>query len=142
VAKTALRKLATIALAGHEDGSGGYDQVGIALVTDTEMRLLNRTYRRLDRTTDVLSFDLRAAMSPGEPRSGEIVISTDRVVAQARRYRVTPSRELARLLVHGILHLCGHDHQEPKERARMRAAERAALAAVAKVTPALVVRQA
>jgi len=139
VARAALKKVATIALAGHEDGTGGYDQVGIALVTDLEMRRLNRTYRRIDRTTDVLSFDLRAVRSPGEPRSGEIVISTDRVLAQARRYRTTPARELARLLVHGILHLRGHDHQLPAERARMRALEQVVLGDAARVTPALVV---
>jgi rRNA maturation RNase YbeY len=143
VTSRALKKLATIALAEHEDGAGDYDLVGIALVTDAEMRTLNRAYRRLDRTTDVLSFDLRAVQSPGEPRSGEIVISTDRVVVQARRYRTTPERELARLLVHGVLHLCGHDHQRPAERARMRARERAALSAAlaARVTPALIARR-
>ena len=136
VAKAALRKLATIALAGHEAG-GGYELVGIALVTDREMRQLNAAYRRIDRTTDVLSFDLRPVRSPGEPRSGEIVISTDRVLVQARRYRVTPARELARLLVHGLLHLAGHDHMAAGERARMRAAERTVLARAAGTIPAL-----
>lgn len=137
VATAALRKLATIALAGH-DADGGYELVGIALVTDVEMRKLNAAYRRMDRTTDVLSFDLRPVRSPGEPLSGEIVISTDRVLVQARRYRVTPARELARLLVHGMLHLAGHDHQAAGERARMRAAERAALAAGARTIPGLI----
>jgi len=114
--------------------------VGIALVTDVEMRRLNSAYRRIDRTTDVLSFDLRPVRSPGEPLAGEIVISTDRVVVQARRYRVTPARELARLLVHGLLHLQGHDHQAAGERARMRAAERVALAAGAVTIPGLIAR--
>jgi rRNA maturation RNase YbeY len=132
--------VATIALAGHEDGAGDYDQIGIALVTDAEMRLLNRTYRQIDRTTDVLSFDLREVRGPGEPRSGEIVISTDRLLAQARRYRATPAQEFARLLIHGLLHLCGHDHQAPGERARMRARERAALHTAARVTPGLIRR--
>ena len=137
VATAALRKLATIALAGHDAGDGGYEQVGIALVTDVEMRRLNAAYRRIDRTTDVLSFDLRPVRSPGEPLAGEIVISTDRVVIQARRYRVTQAHELARLLVHGLLHLSGHDHQAAGERARMRTAERAALKAAARTIPGL-----
>jgi len=140
VAKAALRKLATIALAGHDAVDGGYEQVGIALVTDAEMRRLNAAYRRIDRTTDVLSFDLRPVRSPGEPLAGEIVISTDRVVVQSRRYRVTQAHELARLLVHGLLHLAGHDHQAAGERARMRAAERGALQAAAGAIPGLLAR--
>jgi ssRNA-specific RNase YbeY (16S rRNA maturation enzyme) len=49
---------------------------------------------------------------------------------QARRYRVTPGAELARLVAHGTLHLCGHDHARPAERRRMRARETAVLRAV------------
>jgi rRNA maturation RNase YbeY len=140
VATDALQAVAKIALAAPEAGAnhasgvsdasddvGDYQVVGIALVGDAEMRQLNRAHRRLDRTTDVLSFDLRGARGPGEPRAGEIVISTDRVLAQARRYRVPPAEELARLLIHGILHLRGHDHHEREERRRMRALERAAM---------------
>lgn len=95
------------------------------------MRELNRTYRGLDRSTDVLSFDLRGARAAREPHAGEILISTDRVLAQARRYRGTPARELARVLIHGLLHLQGFDHRKMAERRRMRAVERRLMAAVA-----------
>ena len=145
----ALRTVAKIGLAapeaatahasGADDGAGDYQVVGIALVNDAEMRKLNAAHRRLDRTTDVLSFDLRAARGPGEPRAGEVVISTDRVLAQARRYRVTPGEELARLLIHGMLHLRGHDHQEREERRVMRALEREAMAEARSAVARLIV---
>jgi probable rRNA maturation factor len=61
--------------------------------------------------------------------SGDLVISLDRVRAQARRYRVSEGRELARLVVHGALHLAGHDHARARERDVMRAQERRALRA-------------
>lgn len=102
------------------------------------MRRLNHTFRGLDRTTDVLSFDLRAARIPGEPRSGEVVIAAERVLVQARRYRHAPARELARLVVHGLLHLRGFDHQRTGDRRRMRAVEHAILGRSAAVIDRLV----
>jgi probable rRNA maturation factor len=136
VAKSALRTIARVALEAHEPSERvgtfeGYDEIGITLLDDAAMRGLNRAFRGLGRTTDVLAFDLRSSRSPGEPRSGEVVISTDRVLAQAPRYRVTPARELARLAVHGLLHLRGFDHHRLGERRRMRAAERRLLIALA-----------
>lgn len=142
VSRSALRRIVLIALAGSEPASPaargasaarqagadrGYDAVSLVLVDDQVMRGLNRVFRGLDRTTDVLSFDLRPARAPGEPRMGEVVIAAERVLVQARRYRHTPARELARLAVHGLLHLRGFDHQRPGDRRRMRAAERAIL---------------
>lgn len=127
VVKSALKTIARVALTVEDPGSrsavggGGFDEIGISLVTDGIMRELNETHRRLDRTTDVLSFDLGRMTSGG--RIGEVLISTDRVLVQARRYRVTPARELARLLVHGLLHLRGFDHQRTAERRCMRAVE-------------------
>jgi probable rRNA maturation factor len=147
VARNALRTIARATLAGDDRGApggrrgSGYDEIGITLLGDEAMRELNRAFRGLDRTTDVLAFDLRAggAMSaPGEPRCGEVVISTDRVLVQARRYRVTAGRELARLAVHGLLHLQGFDHQRAGERRRMRAAERCLLAGIAPAIARLV----
>ncbi len=60
---------------------------------------------------------------------GDIVVSLERVAAQAKRYRVTPGRELARLAIHGALHLAGLDHHAAAERAEMRRCEARALRA-------------
>jgi probable rRNA maturation factor len=103
----------------------GTGEIAILLADDAFLRALNRAWRGIDRATDVLSFPYA---DPAEARvEGDLAISMERVFAQAVRYRVTPGRELARLLVHGTLHLAGHDHHAPAERRRMRACEQSAL---------------
>jgi len=104
-------------------------ELSILLVDDAAMRLLNREWRGLDRTTDVLSFAQREGQGPGDrpPTSllGDVVVSLDAARRQSRRFGHPLERELARLLVHGILHLVGHDHVRGEKRAReMRHEER------------------
>lgn len=89
--------------------------LSLLLTDDAEMRALNREWRNLDRTTDVLSFE------GDEEHLGDVVISLDQAERQAARFKVSLNEELARLLVHGILHLLGHDHKEPAERRAMNA---------------------
>lgn len=102
-------------------------EVTVVLTDDAQLRELNRQYRKMDRTTDVLSF----GYSEGERRiEGDLVISMDRVRVQAGRYRVTRGRELARLVVHGALHLAGYDHHAAEERRVMRRAEADVMRAV------------
>jgi probable rRNA maturation factor len=115
VALSALAR-AALALEGRRAG-----EVAIVLAGDAELRDLNRRWRGLDRATDVLSFGYDDGQ--GEVVDGDIVVSIDRVRAQARRYRVTAGRELARLVVHGGLHLAGLEHGSAAERRRMRARE-------------------
>lgn len=103
--------------------------VSVVFGDDALLRTLNARYRGIDRATDVLSFTW-ADDGPGAPRralEGELVLSTARIAAQARRYRHSPGAELLRLVTHGLLHLCGHDHVKAGERRVMRAAERRAL---------------
>jgi probable rRNA maturation factor len=111
---------ATLAIVGLEPG-----EIAVVLTDDATSRALNRRWRSIDRATDVLSFDY--GTQAGRV-SGDLVISLDRLRAQARRYRTGEARELARLVVHGALHLAGHDHHRAGERRTMRALERRALA--------------
>lgn len=98
------------------------DEVSVVIGDDELLRSLNARFRRKDQPTDVLSFP---GETPGPYRHlGEVVISVDRAVAQAPRYEHEVADELARLLVHGLLHLLGYDHHSPAEGRRMRAAER------------------
>lgn len=99
--------------------------VSLLVVDDPRMRELNRRWRRIDRATDVLSFP--AGPSP-EDLLGDVVISLPRAREQAGRFGVPLTRELRRLLVHGILHLLGYDHKGAAERRRMRALEEELLA--------------
>ena len=98
---------------------GRDERLSLSLVTDREMRALNRAWRGKDRPTDVLSFPLdeRGAL-------GDVVISLDTARRQAREGGWPLSRELRRLLAHGILHCRGHDHERRADARRMAQAER------------------
>lgn len=129
---TPLAALVRAALAGEGRRPG---ELGIVLTGDAPVRELNRRWRGLDRATDVLSFCYDDP--PGAVVNGDLIVSMDRVIAQAKRYRVTRGRELARLLVHGALHLAGLDHKSEAQRRHMRAREARLLREGAKEVRAL-----
>ncbi len=125
-----------LAAAGEADAS-----LSLSFVGDAAIRRLNREHRGKDRATDVLSFPLldqgarRAAggrAAPGEPERllGDIVISVDAAARQAAGYGATLGAEIDRLLIHGVLHLLGHDHEAPAERRAMVAEERRLASAI------------
>ena len=95
----------------------------ILLSDDAQLRELNATYRGKDRVTDVLSFALADEHQP--EILGDVVISVEQAARQAEDGL---EAELLRLLVHGLCHLLGHDHERAPERRRMRAAEALLLA--------------
>jgi rRNA maturation RNase YbeY len=104
-------------------------EVAVVLAGDALTRRLNREWRRMDHATDVITFayDEHEADADTRPINGDLVVSMDRVRVQAKRWRVTEAAELARLVIHGALHLCGHDHMRAAERRVMRAFEDAAM---------------
>jgi probable rRNA maturation factor len=105
-------------------------EVSLSLVTDDQIRQLNRDYRGIDRPTDVLSFALNEE-NPQDPQIfglednllGDIVISVERAQCQAVEYGHSFERELLYLAIHGILHLLGYDHETEDERVTMRTKE-------------------
>lgn len=92
--------------------------MNVVLCPDSDVRILNRDYRGLDKVTDVLSFEWNV-----DGILGEIYIAEAQIRRQAPRYENTFKAELRRMLVHGFLHLCGYDHMIPADRKRMRARE-------------------
>ncbi|MCS6302394.1 MAG: rRNA maturation RNase YbeY [Nitrospira sp.] len=106
-------------------------ELSLELIGERRMRRLNREYRKKDRPTDVLAFPIREAVMPRGMRPvtqmlGDVVISLPTAVRQAREARRSIDDELAMLLVHGVLHLCGYDHEcNQREAARMSRRERA-----------------
>lgn len=98
--------------------------VTIVFTDDAGIRDLNARFRDMDRVTDVLAFPLRDE----DGYLGDVIISLERARAQAPRFQNDPEAELARLIVHGLLHLLGYDHHRPQDGRRMKAAERRALA--------------
>ena len=107
-------------------------ELSILLTDDAQIHDLNRDYRDKDVPTDVLSFgqDEGEAFPGMVPVLGDLVISLQTAERQAIELGHSVAAEVRVLLVHGLLHLLGHDHMGDKERAEMAAAEDALLAAL------------
>jgi probable rRNA maturation factor len=101
-------------------------ELSVALVDDAAIARLNADYREKTRPTDVLSFSLLEGDHAGHRGRllGDVVISVDTAARQARQRHRALAEELARLLIHGILHLLGHDHERDDEARLMRREER------------------
>ena len=117
-------------------------EISLLITHDEEIHEMNREHRGIDRATDVLSFPMLEFDIPGNfsgideemsdgfnPETGElmlgdIVISADKVMAQAEEYGHSPKREYAFLIAHSMLHLCGYDHMEDDERTEMEQKQR------------------
>jgi probable rRNA maturation factor len=100
-------------------------ELTIAITGDEEIRALNRQYRGIDRPTDVLSFgdDQIEASADQVFYLGDVVISYPSAEAQAQAAGHSPADELVLLVIHGVLHLLGHDHAERGEKRTMWAAQ-------------------
>ena len=116
------------------EGFEGSAEISVRFVDDEEIHTLNREYRNVDRSTDVLSFPLGENgeydinNDTGAKMLGDIVISIDHAVAQAEEYGHTLEREIGFLTVHSMLHLLGYDHENGGlEAVRMREKEETAL---------------
>ena len=131
--------LRAINAALRAEGVGVDCEISVLLTDNEGIHELNREYRNVDRPTDVLSFPMVDYEAPsdfdhvedavedyfnpetGELMLGDIVISVDKVEEQAEKYGHSQTRELAFLVAHSMLHLCGYDHMEEEERLLMEA---------------------
>jgi probable rRNA maturation factor len=137
-----IRRAATVALAAADPL--GLTDVSVIIADNETLHDLNLRFRGFDEPTDVLSFgevsdaslapkDVEEAPAfpdlPEESTSlGEIVLSYPLAVRQAGEHNVSVEEEVALLIIHGVLHLLGHDHAEATEEAAMKAFENQALA--------------
>jgi probable rRNA maturation factor len=117
-------------------------EITVVITDDEDIRGINAEHRGIDEATDVLSFPLESSEQqsfvapPGQPRNlGDIVVSYERVLAQAAEYGHSVSRELAYLVTHGALHLLGYDHEDEAQRTRMREREEQVLADIPREPP-------
>ena len=99
-------------------------ELSIVLCNNSFIHPLNRDYRGKDRPTDVLSFSQREGGNPEDPMLGDVIISIERAKEQAFEHNNSVSAELSLLLVHGILHLLGYDHEDDEEAEEMEAKEK------------------
>lgn len=135
-------RAAAVALA--YEGAGGPAELTVVVTGDARLQQLNRSYRGVDAPTDVLAFGNETTEGfVSQPEApcyvGDVIISFQRAEAQAKSAGHAVEAELQLLTVHGVLHLLGHDHAEPDEKAAMWTAQAALLrelgASVADPTP-------
>ena len=112
----------------EEEGAGRPCMVSVSLVGEGRIRELNAEWRGVDRATDVISLECERpddpSLAPGEPcELGDIVLAPAYIARQAAAFGTTEADECRLLLVHGLLHLLGHDHLDEAEAVAMEARE-------------------
>jgi len=113
------RKLRKIALKVLDLVEQGQAELCLALVGNAEIRKLNAKFRKKDYPTDVLSFPAGDKLPPGVPLLGDVVISVEKAKEQAEHGGRTLDEEMVTLLIHGIVHLLGYDHERSPKEARI-----------------------
>lgn len=119
----------------QEEGRRFNYEVSLSIVDAQEIRQLNRDYRNMDATTDVLSFPLFIEEElfdevDAEIPLGDIIISYDSVLTQAREYGHSVQREFFYLFVHSMFHLLGYDHESEEDKMEMREKEEKVLSKI------------
>ncbi|NNM74405.1 rRNA maturation RNase YbeY [Enterovirga aerilata] len=124
-------RAAQAALAAARLGEDEDLEATLLLTDDASVRELNRQWRGQDKPTNVLSFPAEMASPPGEPRHlGDIALAYETVAREAEAEGKPLPNHMAHLVVHGLLHLLGHDHETDPEAERMERAEVLALEAL------------
>ena len=118
---TRLKRLYEIIIREEADYSVA-GQVNLVFTTDRRIRKLNRDFRGIDRTTDVLSFNLDDPQDK-DGTAGEVYICVGVATRQAREYGHSLSAEILRLACHGLLHVLGYDHIKAGDEKKMKARE-------------------
>ena len=113
------RKLRKIALKVLDLVEQGQAELCLVLVGNAEIRKLNAKFRKKDYPTDVLSFPAGDKLPPGVPLLGDVVISVEKAKEQAEHGGRTLDEEMVTLLIHGIVHLLGYDHERSPKDARV-----------------------
>ena len=116
VPSRALKKIAQAVLAVVGQAQV---ELSVALIGNAEMQKLNRQYRHKDYPTDVLSFPVEDTLFAGHQLLGDVIISVEKAAEQAQEHGRTRDEELVTLLIHGIVHLLGYDHERSAKDARV-----------------------
>ena len=138
VSGDALSRAALAAFAASSVAPDAPCEVTLVLTDDDEMRELNRTWRGKDSSTNVLSFPAGEPVGEahGEPSPlGDIVLAGETVIEEAKLKGIPPADHAAHLVVHGMLHLLGFDHERDADAERMEALETKVLAGLGIADP-------
>ena len=101
-------------------------EAALALSNDKAVHELNHSFRGMDKTTNVLSFPVACIVQPNSDDLrfiGDVIVASETVLREAQDRDLDPYHHLTHLIIHGILHLLGHDHEDPAEAAVMEAIE-------------------
>lgn len=128
-----LRRL-TLDVLGKELNIRSFE-LAIHLVGAKQMARLNWDFLQHEGSTDVITFDHSEGTPAAGELQGELFICLDDAVKQAREFRTTWQSELTRYVIHGLLHLCGHDDLSPEPRRKMKREENRLVQAVSKRFP-------
>lgn len=109
--KFPTRKLKSIAVRILDILKEKEAELSVALVGNTEIQRLNAQYRKKDYPTDVLSFPVEDRLLMGEQLLGDVIISVPKARQQAKERQRTLDEEMLTLLIHGVVHLLGYDHE-------------------------------
>ena len=113
-------------------------EMGLVFTSDSAVRALNRDWRGKDQPTNVLAFENTDAPPPGLPwQLGDVVLALGTARGEAQAAGISLADHAAHLVIHGVLHLFGYDHQDDDEAARMEALETGILAALGIADPYL-----
>jgi len=112
VTEETIRTIATLVISRElEDG---FYSLSIINCTDGRIQELNKIYRDVDEPTDVLTFPMEYEDLDEEPfELGDIFLSIDTIKRQANKWENTPQQEYIFMLIHGLLHICGYEHEGP-----------------------------
>ncbi|MGE5219082.1 MAG: rRNA maturation RNase YbeY [Chloroflexota bacterium] len=106
--------LAVLDIAGQKAA-----ELSLALIGNGEMQKLNARYRGKDYPTDVLSFPAGVGLPVAAPLLGDVIISVEKAAEQAKERRHPLDYEMVTLLIHGVVHLLGYDHERSAKEARL-----------------------
>lgn len=116
--KLSARKIKKIALTILELVGEKNAELSLALIGSVEMKKLNAKYRKKDYPTDVLSFPIEGIVPKETRLLGDVVVSVEKAAEQAKARGYSPEQEMVTLLIHGIVHLIGYDHERSAQEAR------------------------
>ncbi|MEO0545616.1 MAG: rRNA maturation RNase YbeY [Pseudomonadota bacterium] len=135
-ALTALSERALNAAAAHvADLLPDDPEVSVVFTDDTSIQALNAQWRGMDKPTNVLSFAANDASGPTSPLLGDIVLALQTIAREAKAQEKAFDDHVTHLLVHGFLHLLGHDHLDDEEADAMEETERRVLAGLGIADP-------
>ncbi len=108
----------------RKEGLGDNVELSILFTNNEKIKTLNREYRGIDKATNVLSFSMREGISvPFDNILGDIVISEEYARNEAKEMGITEEERIIQLLIHGVLHLIGYDHEKEAEYEKMKKKE-------------------